>query len=208
MIILRLKFIHGNLKDCQKKTIKNIATSDSNFAPTLIGYYPLPDIKFNGHCLINNSTVSIKITNLYISYTLDRWSRNLNTDFTLNNCLFRYIKLTKNANSDKYKYSDYGMECDSRSELLFTGGSFGKNVTVFGADMSSSVHIDNKKKDTLILGEGPRQGFDDITLTAEAKYPIDFTQSGKRFVFGLHYNGSDSFLFVNATKIHQFNVKD
>ena len=65
-----------------------------------------------------------------------------------------------------------------------------------------------KKKDILILGEGPRQGFDDITLTAEAKYPINFTQSGKRFVFRLHYNGSDSFLFVNATKIYQFKVKD
>ena len=74
--------------------------------------------------------------------------------------------------------------------------------------MSSSVHVDNKGKDILILGEGPTQGLDDTTLTAEAKYPINFTQSGKRFVLSLHYNGSNSFLFVNATKIYQFKAKD
>ena len=64
--------------------------------------------------------------------------------------------------------------------------------------MSSSVHIYNKNKDILILGEGPTQGLDDTAITAEAKYPISFTQSRKRFVLSLHYNGSNSFLFVNA----------
>ena len=58
----------------------------------------------------------------------------------------------------------------------------GKNVIIFGADMSSSVHIDNKNKDILILGEEPTQGLDDAALTAEAKYPIKFIQPGKRFV--------------------------
>ena len=64
------------------------------------------------------------------------------------------------------------------------------------------MHIDNKNKNNLILGEGPTQGLDDTTLTAEAKYLINFTQSGKRFVLSLHYNGSKSFLFVNATKLY------
>ena len=82
----------------------------------------------------------------------------------------------------------------------------GENVIIFGADMSSSVHVDNKGKDILILGEGPTQGLDDTTLTAEAKYPINFTQSGKRFVLSLHYNGSNSFLFVNATKVYKFKA--
>ena len=68
--------------------------------------------------------------------------------------------------------------------------------------MSSSVHIDNKGKDIIILGEGPTQGLDDTTLTAEAKYPINFIQSGKRFVLSLHYNRSNSFLFGNARKIY------
>ena len=73
--------------------------------------------------------------------------------------------------------------------------------------MSSSVHINNKNKDILILGEGPIQGLDDTTLTAEAKYPFSFTQPRKRFELSLHYNGSNSFLFVNATKIYQFKAK-
>ena len=55
-------------------------------------------------------------------------------------------------------------------------GSFRKNITIFGADMSLSVHIDNKNEDILILGEGPAQGFDDTTLTTETKYSINFTQ--------------------------------
>ena len=60
--------------------------------------------------------------------------------------------------------------------------------------MSSFVHIDNKNKDILIFGEGPTQGLDDTQLTAEAKYPINFTQPRKRFVLSLHCNGSKSFL--------------
>ena len=48
--------------------------------------------------------------------------------------------------------------------------------------MNSSVHIDNKRKDILILGEGPTQGLDDTTLTVEAKYPISFIHPRKRFV--------------------------
>ena len=96
---------------------------------------------------------------------------------------------------------------DSQSEFLFSDGSYGKNVIIFGADMSSSVHVDNKGKDILILGEGPTQGLDDTTLTAEAKYPINFTQSGKRFVVGLHYNRSNSFLFVNAMFVKYISSK-
>ena len=74
--------------------------------------------------------------------------------------------------------------------------------------MDLSVHIYNKNKDSLILGEGPAQGLDNTTVTADSEYPINFTQSGKRFKFSLHYNESNSFLFVNATKIYQFKSKD
>ena len=84
----------------------------------------------------------------------------------------------------------------------------GKNAIIFKADLSPSVHTDNKKKDSSILGEGPTQRLDDSALTAKAKYPINFTQSGKKFVLSLHYNGSNSFLFVNAIKICQFKAKD
>ena len=73
--------------------------------------------------------------------------------------------------------------------------------------MSSSVHVDNKGKYILILGEGLTQGLDDTTLTVERKYPINFTQSGKRFVLSLHCNGRNSFSFGNATKVYQFKAK-
>ena len=65
--------------------------------------------------------------------------------------------------------------------------------------MRSSVHVDNRGKDVLILGVGPTEGLDDTTLTAEAKYPIKVTQSGKRFVLSLHYNRSNS--------LYQFKAK-
>ena len=73
--------------------------------------------------------------------------------------------------------------------------------------MSSSLRLDNKGKDILILGEGPTQRLDDSTLKAEAKYLTNFTQSGKTFVLSLHYNGSNSFLFVNAAKVYQVKAK-
>ena len=73
--------------------------------------------------------------------------------------------------------------------------------------MSSAVHIVNKNKDILILAEGPTQGLVDTTLRAEVKYPINIRQPRKRFILSLHYNGSNSFLFVNATKIYHFKAK-
>ena len=165
-------------------------------------------MNFNGHCLVKNIiSIHKKVINLYISYKLAPQLRNLNTDFTLGNCLFGSVKLTKNADQDKYKYIGFSLGFHFRSEFSDIDESFGKNVIIFGADMSSSVHIDNKNKDILILGEGPTQGLDDTTLTAEAKYPINFTQSGKRFVVGLHYNRSNSFLFVNAMFVKYISSK-
>ena len=159
-----------------EEIIEHITKSDSSFAPTFVVHHLLPDINFNRHCLIkNNISIPKKVINLYIYYTLV----HLNTDFTLNNCLFGSVKLTKNIDLDKYKYkyTSYSIGFDSRSEFLFTDGSYGKNVISLGADMSSSVHVDNKGKDILILGEVTTQGLDDTTLTAETKYPINFTQS-------------------------------
>ena len=52
----------------------------------------------------------------------------------------------------------------------------GKNVIIFGVDMSSSVLIDNKEKDVLILGKGETDGLDNSTLTAEKECSINFTE--------------------------------
>ena len=69
------------------------------------------------------------------------------------------------------------------------------------------MHIDGRNKNILILSERPTQGLDHATITAEVKYPINFTESTKRFVLSLHYNRSNSFLIVNAAKIYQFKAK-
>ena len=59
---------------------------------------------------------------------LNQWPRDLNTDFTLGNCLFGSVKLTKNADSNKYIYTSYGIGFDSRSEFSLPDGSMRKNV--------------------------------------------------------------------------------
>ena len=72
-----------------EEIIETITKSDSNLALTFVDHHVLSGIYFNGHCLIkNNICVPKKVTNLYISYTLGSQLRNLNTDFTLGNCLF------------------------------------------------------------------------------------------------------------------------
>ena len=81
---------------------------------------------------------------------------------------------------------------------------WGQNAIIFRVNMSSSVHTDNKKKDIFILVKGPTQGL----VTAEAEYSFNFSRSNRKFCLSLHYNGCSGFLFVNATKIYQFKVKD
>ena len=65
--------------------------------------------------------------------------------------------LARNANPDKYGYTGYGIRFDSRSEFSLPDCSVGRNVIIFGVDMSTSAHIDNKKKDILILVKMPTQ---------------------------------------------------
>ena len=73
--------------------------------------------------------------------------------------------------------------------------------------MSSSVHVDNKKKDILILEKGPMQGLEH-SLTAEKVYLINFTVTKKNFFLSFHYNGANSYLFVTGTEIYKFKAKD
>ena len=65
-----------------EENIEIITKSDSNF----VNHYALPDINFNGQCLVNNNiSIPKKVINLYISYTLTPRLINLNTEFTLRN---------------------------------------------------------------------------------------------------------------------------
>ena len=139
-------------------------------------------------------------------YELDAWPQDLNTDFTLGAWLFGGVTLTKNADGDKYSYSGYGTGFDNCGQYSLPDGSLVKNF-IFGVDMSSSVHIDHRWKDILILGKEPRQGLNH-TLAAETQYSINFTGPGIKFCLSMHYNGSNSFLFVYATKIYQCKAKD
>ena len=116
--------------------------------------------------------------------------------------------MAKIPDPDKYVDTVYDVRFDSHSEeFSLPDSSVGKNVIIFGVDISSSVFINNKIKDILILGKGPAQGLDDTRFTAEAQYSLDFSRSNKNVPLSLHYNGSTSFFFVDATKIYQFKAK-
>ena len=117
----------------------------------------------------------------------------------MENCLFGAVTLTKNADIERYKYSGYGTGFDRKGSFSFSNGGYGQNVLTFGADMTTFIHIDKKKKDILVLGRGPRQGLES-TLTAEKMYSINFTEKNKKFCLRLHYNGVNSYLFVNGTE--------
>ena len=101
------------------------------------------------------------------------------------------------------------MEIDFFQEgsFSFPGGGFGQNVLNFGVDMSFSTRIDNKKKDILVLEIDPTQGLKHA-LTAEKIYSINFTEKNKKLYLRLHYNGENSYLFVNGTEVYKFKAKD
>ena len=73
--------------------------------------------------------------------------------------------------------------------------------------MSSSTKLDNRKKDILILGKGPTLGLEH-TLSAEKMYSINCKEPSKKFCLKLHYNGANSYLFINGKEIYKFKAKD
>ena len=116
--------------------------------------------------------------------------------------------MIKKADVSKYKYSGCGIAFDRTSSFSFPGGGNGQNVIIFGVDMNSSVHVDNKGKDILILGKSPTQGLGEHSLTAEKMYSINFSKDNVKFCLGLYYNGPNIYLFVNGTEIIKFKAKD
>ena len=129
----------------------------------------------------------------------------------LQNCLFGAVTLTKNGDIEKYKYSGYGIGFYRRSSFSFTGGGSGQNVLIFGADMSTSIHLNNKKKDILVLGRGPMQGLES-TLTVGKMYSINFTVTktkktgftGYVYDFSADYN---AFTLDDIKDIHKYLMK-
>ena len=172
-------------KGLSDETITPPDISDNSLTPLIDYLGNKIRVKFTGNCLKqpNISYNHGTIVNIYIAYDLGAPS-SYNHDPTLKDCLFGAVTLTKNADIDKYGYSGYGIGFDRKSSFSFPGGGFGQNVLIFGADMSSSTHIDNKKKDILALRKGPTQGLEHA-LTAEKMYLINFTMTKKMFKLAL-----------------------
>ena len=87
-----------------------------------------------------------KKLNLFITFEIKSWPFYFENAFSLRNPLFGTIKLTENVDLDKYSYCAYGISVDICGTFSLLNSSFGKNVIIFSADLSSSVHVDNKKK--------------------------------------------------------------
>ena len=193
-------------KGLSDERINSITASNYSVTPELSYYGSKIRVKFNGSFSKQDKIryTHGTIVNIYIVSEISK-RFNISSYPALENCLFGAVSLTKNVDIDEYKYSGYGIGFDRKGTFSF-GNGLGKNFIIFGVDMSSSVHVDNKKKYILVLGEGPTQGLDGTTLTAEKKYSINFTENNKKVCLSLHYNGANSYLFVNGTEIHEFKA--
>ena len=184
-------------KGLSAESVKPPTTSDNILTPVVNYYGTKTRVKFTGSCLKQPkiSYTHGKIVNIYIAYELGG-SSSQNDDPTQKHCLFGADTWTKNADIDKYGYSGYGIGFDRKSGFSFPGGvGFGQNVIIFGVDMSSSAHIDNKKNH---FNSWKRIR----TYTNCRKMSsIKFTVTEKKFCLSLHYNGANSYFFVNGTEI-------
>ena len=98
--------------------------------------------------------------------------------------MFSAISLTKNADIDKYKHFGCRIGFNRNGFFSHPGDGTGRNIIIFGVDMSSSTKIDNRKKDNLILGKGPTQRLKH-TLSAKKVYSINFTENNQKILFEL-----------------------
>ena len=115
------------------------------------------------------------------------------------------MQITKNADNSKNNYKRYGICFDKRSEFAHTTDA--RNVLIFGVDMSFSVHATNRANHIYVMGTGLTQGIHDTTLYAEKNFYRNFTDLDKKFMLSLHYNGDDSYLFVNGRQELKFKWK-
>ena len=162
----------------------------------------------------NNHVINNDVINFYIVYKLDPIASSRDTTFTIQNALFRAMQITKNADTSKYDYKGYGICFDEseqfthvRKEGNFNHTTLARNVIIFGVDMSFSKHANNKANNIYIMGKDYVQKIKDTTIYAEKMYYRNFSDPGKKFVLSLHYNGNNSYLFVNGRQELKFKSK-
>ena len=147
------------------------------------------------------------VVNIYIVYGLEKGTVN-SPDFTIQNALFGAMKITKDINTSQYQYHYYGICFDTKSAFSTGNITNGKNVIIFGADMSFSSYATKRANNIYVLGKDFIQGISTTghtTIYEEGLYRTNFTEPNKKFVLSLYYNGDDSYLFVNG--IHELKFK-
>ena len=155
------------------------------------------------------------VISIYCVYEIRPIASNRNTTFTIQNALFGAIHITKNAtDNSKNNYKGYGICFDERSQFGHTitedgraHTTNGRNVLIFGVDMSFSVHATNRANNIYVMGDGLTQGIHDTTLYVEKNYWRNFTDPGKKFIISLHYNSDESYFFVNGRQELKFKAK-
>ena len=115
---------------------------------------------------------------------------------------------TINSDTDKCQYSGYGIGFNSKGEFTHPDGGNGKNVIIFGDDLSNSSHINNKTEHVLVLRRDFLQKINDTTIYAEKMHSPNFTVDNKMFGLRLHYNGDNSYLFVNEQQVINLKAKN
>ena len=73
--------------------------------------------------------------------------------------------------------------------------------------MSFSKHANNNANNIYVMGKDYIQKINDTTIYAEKMFYRNSTDPGKKFILSLHYNGGNSYLFVNGRKKFKFKTK-
>ena len=135
-------------KGLSDERINSITASNYSVTPFLDYYGTKTRVEFSGNCLKQGKITHThgKVVNIYTVYEISK-SINISDYPTLENCLFGAVTLTKNADINRYGYSGHGIGFDRHGSFSFPGAGLGRNVIIFGVDMSSSTKIDNRKKD-------------------------------------------------------------
>ena len=147
------------------------------------------------------------VINIYCVYKIDPIASTRDDTFSVQNVLFGAMEITKNADTSKYNYKGYGICFDEGGTFSMGNIYNGRNVIIFGVHENSVIHSNNKTNNIYIMGDGFVQGIADTTLYAEKTYSQNFTRSSKKFILSLHYNGDDSYLFVNGRQELKFKAK-